>query len=1050
MIRRRGAPVAFAAFLALLVLAGPNASAAPAMHVLDDFSDVSAWRASASDDVSAKLRRDGDGSLCLDFDFGGVSGYAVLRRELALGLPQDYAFHVRVKGSGPRNDLQFKLLDASGDNVWWATLPAFVLPAQPTDLRFKRRHISFAWGPTQDRELRRTHTIEFVLAAGAGGRGSFCLQRLALEERAAEAAAGPPRVTASAVLGSNAAALALDGRADTGWRAPGGAQTLQIDFGAAREFNGVKLRWLRGERATDYDVDISDDGRRWSTLRRVRGGGGSLDALFLPESETRYLRLKLLRSRGARYALAEIELPDHRQWPTLNAALATLAAEAPRGHVPRAFLGEQNYWTLVAVDGGGARSALVSEDGAIEIGRGGFSVEPSVQLADGQRVTWADVQITQSLRDGYLPLPAVHWRHAAFELDVETCAYGSRDAPNVSARYTLRNLTDRELTLTLALAVRPWQVNPPQQFLSTPGGVSPINTLRWSEGLLQVGDRAALRATQEPQRVAAAALDAGIDLDALERAPLRAVLTDAQGMASASLSFPVVLPAHGASTVGWVAPLGAPTAPANLTQADLDARFDAVAQHWRERLNRTRLRVPAAAQPVVDTLRTSLAHILMSRDGPALRPGTRSYARTWVRDGAMMVAGLLELGESTAAREFVDWYAGYIFANGKVPCCVDARGSDPVAENDSHGEYLYAVAEVWRHTRDEAWLARHWRNVARVVTYMEGLRQSQRGPDKLAGVGSACPGLMPASISHEGYYDKPACSYWDNFWTLRGYKDAALIARALGHNLEAAHWERWCDEFAREMVASILGAAVRHGIDFIPGAADRGDFDPTSTTIALNPAQAQDLLPRAQLIATYERYWRESELRAQSNRTWKDYTPYELRNVGAFVRLGQSERAHALLRFFFQDQRPRGWNQWAEVVVAFERQPLFLGDMPHAWVSSDYIRAVIDLFAYERERDDALVLAAGAPLAWLEGEGIEIRDLSTRYGLLSYRLARSGGGWTLEVGPGLALKGGLRLIWPGDGPLPKATLDGRALAWVGRELRIPAAQATVMLSRPDA
>ena len=54
------------------------------------------------------------------------------------------------------------------------------------------------------------------------------------------------------------------------------------------------------------------------------------------------------------------------------------------------------------------------------------------------------------------------------------------------------------------------------------------------------------------------------------------------------------------------------------------------------------------------------------------------------------------------------------------------------------------------------------------------------------------------------------------------------------------------------------------------------------------------------------------------------------------------------------------------------------------------------------------------------------------------------------MGPGLAqLKGGLRLIWPGEGPLPKAMLDGRTLAWVGRELRIPAAPATVMLSRPD-
>jgi hypothetical protein len=460
------------------------------------------------------------------------------------------------------------------------------------------------------------------------------------------------------------------------------------------------------------------------------------------------------------------------------------------------------------------------------------------------------------------------------------------------------------------------------------------------------------------------------------------------------------------------------------------------------------LRVPAAVAPVADTLRTSLAHILMSRDGPALRPGTRSYARTWVRDGAMMVAALLELGESTAAREFVDWYAGHIFASGKVPCCVDARGSDPVAENDSHGQYLYAVAEVWRHTADVTWLARHWRNVARVTGYMDQLRQDQRRPEKRAGPGAVCFGLMPPSISHEGYAAKPACSYWDDFWALRGYKDAVLIARALGHHREAALWTSWRDEFARDFAASIEAAGALHGIDFIPGAADRGDFDPTSTTIAFNPAQALDLLPQARLAATFERYWREAERRTQSNRDWTDYTPYELRNVGALVRLGESDRAHALLQFLFEDQRPQGWNQWAEVVRARAREPQFLGDMPHAWVSSDYIRAVLDLFAYEREQDAALVLAAGVPLAWLEREDVAIQGLSTRYGLLNYRLAPSQSGWTLEVGPGLArLEGGLRLVWPGAGPLPKATLDGRTLEWVGRELPIPAAPATVRLVR---
>jgi len=42
--------------------------------------------------------------------------------------------------------------------------------------------------------------------------------------------------------------------------------------------------------------------------------------------------------------------------------------------------------------------------------------------------------------------------------------------------------------------------------------------------------------------------------------------------------------------------------------------------------------VPAEAQPLIDTLRSSLAHILLSRVGPVLRPGTRSYARSWIRD----------------------------------------------------------------------------------------------------------------------------------------------------------------------------------------------------------------------------------------------------------------------------------------------------------------------------------------------------------------------------------------------------------------------------------
>jgi hypothetical protein len=42
------------------------------------------------------------------------------------------------------------------------------------------------------------------------------------------------------------------------------------------------------------------------------------------------------------------------------------------------------------------------------------------------------------------------------------------------------------------------------------------------------------------------------------------------------------------------------------------------------------------------------------------------------------------------------------------------------------------------------------------------------------------------SISHEGYSDKAMHSYWDNFFVLKGFKDAAAIASVLGMKVNEA------------------------------------------------------------------------------------------------------------------------------------------------------------------------------------------------------------------------------------------------------------------------
>jgi len=410
----------------------------------------------------------------------------------------------------------------------------------------------------------------------------------------------------------------------------------------------------------------------------------------------------------------------------------------------------------------------------------------------------------------------------------------------------------------------------------------------------------------------------------------------------------------------------------------------------------------------------------------------------------MMAEALLRLGHSDVAAEYLRWYAPHQFANGKVPCCVDRRGADPVPENDSAGELIFLSAEVYRYTGDRALQADLWPRVDAAAHYLDTLRLSERTTDNLRSATRPFYGLLPASISHEGYSAKPMHSYWDDFWALKGYAGAIVIGNALARPAAVRRLEASRDEFRRDLTASLRQTTAVHGISYLPGSAELGDFDPTSSTIALAPGGDVGVLPEGLLVPTFERYWREFTDRRNGN-SWDLYTPYEIRTVGTFVRLGWRERAHALLEFFLDGRRPATWNQWAEVVGRDARSPRFIGDMPHGWVGSDFIRSVLDLFAYERERDRAIVIGAGVPPEWLDAPGVSIRDLRTPHGPLSYSLERKGGRVILEVASGRLPPGGVVFVWPGKGAPPRDTqVNGQRASWRGRELPLDTLPATVV------
>ena len=84
------------------------------------------------------------------------------------------------------------------------------------------------------------------------------------------------------------------------------------------------------------------------------------------------------------------------------------------------------------------------------------------------------------------------------------------------------------------------------------------------------------------------------------------------------------------------------------------------------------------------------------------------------------------------------------------------------------------------------------------------------------------------------------------------------------------------------------------------------------------------------------------------------------------------------------------------------------------------------MFAYEREDDDAIVLAGGIPRAWIEtADGVAAKRLPTPYGVLSYALTGDAGATRMQISGELEPPaGGLVLDLSLPAAIAKATVNG--------------------------
>ena len=382
---------------------------------------------------------------------------------------------------------------------------------------------------------------------------------------------------------------------------------------------------------------------------------------------------------------------------------------------------------------------------------------------------------------------------------------------------------------------------------------------------------------------------------------------------------------------------------------------------------------------------------------------------------------------------------------GEIPCVVDNKAKNPFWENiseyDSQGQYLYTVLQYYRYTRDRAFLEGKLTNIVKALQFCEELRAKRITPEYKSDPGKKLMyGLISKSYANHNYYD--------NLWTLKAWKDGMAVARILGRNDLLEWMDGQYRALSDSVYTSMKGAMARHKIDYIPEYPEGTHFWAASIAAGVSHCGELKNMPQPGLENTFNKYYAQFQEWLKPGANYR-FTPEEMPIVETFLYMGHKDRAIEYLRFMLAHHKPASWRQWPEVVNSDERLPTIFGDMPHTWVSAQYISALMSLFVYEE--GDTLVLAAGIPEEWAQAQGgVAVQGVYTHFGRMGLRLLGKDNMIEAHIVGQLQPPGGVVLVSPRKEPLQSVRVNGAEWKdFSAHEVRLPGAPADVSLVYGD-
>ena len=739
----------------------------------------------------------------------------------------------------------------------------------------------------------------------------------------------------------------------------------------------------------------------------------------------------MVRPPKARYALIALIL--------VAFAAARLLSPAPRRSAslfkdwrPSA---SGKVWTITGAPHSN-HEAFVDTVGSFQPGKGRYSVRCYVydraarqflpRPSQDPTATGRTHSAKRSLLSGYLPAPRVEWRSAGIRMETISFAIdfpGADASDTCFSQVTVKNLSSRPRLLSVFVAALPYQIT---------GELYGGSAVRYDDThhAVLVNDAVLFACDSPPDAFGAIASDNRRGRKLVDvtnyirdgRLPRGGIAPASRtGVTSGAARYDIGLDPGETKTLSFRSPLAAAgpdaffsSAGGEASPSDARNRF---AESWFRELARVDVSLPD--RRCSDAFHASLAYLIMLRHDGLPRPGPSKYKAFWVRDFAYIADALYYSGRSDLIAPGLRQIRQMQLPNGGIkPTSIS--GADD--ELDAPGQVIYTLVRHYRRTGDGSFLRDSWPTIHAVTQYIARKRRIN------ATIDETTRGLLPPSRSAEDIGSPNIQHYWDDFWCIRGLRDAAFAADMLGHAEESQSMRSEANDLLAATMSSIHAVAGKHGISYIPN----GPEDITSsamargTTAGLWPCEALDPTDPF-VVGSFTAYWKKWVEETDGGFVHKgSFWPYAgLDLAQCYLMLGRFDRAETMLRWTIEHDPTRGFYSWSEGMDANDLT-LAVGDMPHAWFCAAYINLLRNMLV--RESGDDLLLFSGVPASWLApGKEISISGFPTLHGDVTYHVMSSDTAIEIAIGPGSRPRGSYTVILPDNIEPSTVLVDGREL-----------------------